>query len=82
MSSSTTYESDRAAAEQAEDKLSRAGSEFAGKLADTANGVQQDAKAQIDRQMDRLSGSIREKPLQSAAIAAGLGFLFAVVARR
>ena len=82
MSSSTNYDSVRSAAQEAEDKVSRAGTEFAGKLAATASSAQQDAKAQLDRQMDRLSVSIREKPLQSAAIAAGLGFLFAVVARR
>ena len=75
---SSTNDSFRTGAERLEDTVTRAGHEMAGKVADTAKGVQQEAKAQ----MDRLTVSIREKPLQSAAIAAGLGFLFAVVARR
>ena len=75
---SSTNDTFRGAAEKAEETASRVGNEIAGRVADTAQGVQQEAKAQ----MDKLSVSIREKPLQSAAIAAGLGFLFAVVARR
>jgi ElaB/YqjD/DUF883 family membrane-anchored ribosome-binding protein len=75
---SPTNDTYRATADRVEDTVSRVGNEMAGKVADTAKDVQQQAKAQ----MDRLSVSIREKPLQSAAIAAGLGFLFAVVARR
>ena len=47
-------------------------------LSDAATKVQNQAQEQIDR----LSSSIRSKPIQSAAIAAGLGFLFAVIARR
>lgn len=78
MATSNTYDSVRSAVETAEDKVSRAGSDLAGKVADTANSVQQEAKVQ----MDRLSVAIQQKPLQSAAIAAGIGFLFAVVARR
>ena len=78
MSNSSTYDSVRATAEQAEDKAMRAGNELKGKVTDAASNIQHEAKTQ----MDRLSVSIRDKPLQSAAIAAGLGFLFAVVARR
>lgn len=78
MSNSSTYDSVRSAAEQAEDNASRVGRDLAGKAADAASSVQQEAKTQ----MDRLSVSIREKPLQSAAIAAGLGFIAAIVARR
>lgn len=78
MSNSSTYDSVRATAEQAEDKALRAGNELKGKVTEAASNIQNEAKTQ----MDRLSISIRDKPLQSAAIAAGLGFLFAVVARR
>ena len=78
MSNSSTYDSVRATAEQAEDMALRAGNELKDKVTDAASNIQQEAKTQ----MDRLSVSIRDKPLQSAAIAAGLGFLFAVVARR
>ena len=78
MSNSSTYDTVRAAAEQAEDNVARVGRDLANKASDAAGIVQQEAKTQ----MDRLSVSIREKPLQSAAIAAGLGFLAATVARR
>ena len=47
-------------------------------ISNAASRVQETA----NEQFDKLSASIRDKPLQSAAIAAGLGFLFAVVARR
>lgn len=78
MATSSTYDSLRATADHAEESVARAGAEFAGKVSETASSVQNEAK----HQLDRLSLSIREKPLQSAAIAAGIGFLFAVVARR
>ena len=78
MTTSSSYDSLRSTAERAEGTVSGAGREIAGKVADTASSVQQEAK----HQMDRLSVSIRQKPLQAAAIAAGIGFLFAVVARR
>lgn len=78
MSSSNTYDTVRNAAEKAEDNVERVGRDLANKASDAAGIVQQEAKTQ----MDRLSVSIRDKPLQSAAIAAGLGFLAAVVARR
>ena len=51
-------------------------------ISDAATRVQQQATEQFDKQIDRLSSSIRNKPIQSAAIAAGVGFLFAVIARR
>ncbi len=51
-------------------------------LSDAASKVQKQAGEQIDKQLDNLSSSIRSKPLQAAAIAAGIGFLFAVIARR
>ncbi len=51
-------------------------------LSDAASKVQKQAGEQIDKQLDNLSSSIRSNPLQAAAIAAGIGFLFAVIARR
>ena len=47
-------------------------------IAETANQVKDVAKQQIDQ----LSASIRAKPIQAAGIAAGLGFVLALLARR
>ena len=40
------------------------------------------AQAVAHEQLDRLSASIRRKPIQAAGIAAGIGFLLALLARR
>jgi len=48
------------------------------KLADVANQAQHLAHEQLDK----LAGTIRAKPLQSAGIAAGIGFVLAMLARR
>lgn len=71
----STYDTIRSKADEAADRISAA---TPPDVADAANRLKQEANVQIDR----LSDSIRQKPLQSAAIAAGVGFLFAVIARR
>lgn len=70
----TPYDIQRTAVNEASD----AASAVADDVSAAAGRLHEQANAQIDR----LSQSIRNKPIQSAAIAAGLGFLFAVVARR
>jgi ElaB/YqjD/DUF883 family membrane-anchored ribosome-binding protein len=65
-------------AHSAANKISDTASAAADDISDVANRLQGRANEQIDR----LSHTIRTKPLQSAAIAAGVGFLFAVIARR
>ena len=48
------------------------------KLADAAGQAQQVAQ----QQMDKLTEAIRNKPIQAAGIAAGVGFVLAMLARR
>lgn len=71
----TTYDTIRNKADEAADRIAAA---TPPEVADAANRLKNEANAQFDR----LSDQIRSKPIQSAAIAAGLGFLFAVIARR
>ena len=78
MTNSTDYGAVRDTAENLGDEALRAGRDLAGKASETANDLRNEVKTQADR----LAVSIREKPIQSAMIAAGLGFLLAVVARR
>ena len=47
-------------------------------LSDVAGQAQQAAKDQLDK----LADSIRRNPIQSTGIAAGVGFLLALIARR
>jgi ElaB/YqjD/DUF883 family membrane-anchored ribosome-binding protein len=47
-------------------------------LADVAGQAQQVAQEQLDN----LADAIRRKPIQAAGIAAGVGFLLAMLARR
>lgn len=47
-------------------------------LTDAAQQAQDVAK----QQLDKLSDAIRAKPIQAAGIAAGVGFLLALLARR
>jgi ElaB/YqjD/DUF883 family membrane-anchored ribosome-binding protein len=57
------------------DQLGRAAQEKISSGADQAQSFAQD-------QYDQLTASIRRKPLHAAAIAAGIGFVFALLARR
>ena len=55
-------------------------------LADTAqdkfNETVEQAQALAQEQYDKLAASIRRNPLQAAGIAAGIGFVLALLARR
>ncbi len=70
----TPYDVSRLAVNDA----TKAATDVAGDVSAAAGRLQEQATEQIDR----LSQTIRNKPLQSAAVAAGLGFVFAVIARR
>lgn len=72
---SNVYETAKSAAS---DATSRVAAMAPDDLTEAAGRLQDEASFQ----MDRLSETIRNKPIQSAAIAAGIGFLFAVIARR
>jgi ElaB/YqjD/DUF883 family membrane-anchored ribosome-binding protein len=48
------------------------------KISDTVDSAQ----ALAQEQYDKLTASIRRNPLQSAGIAAGIGFVLALLARR
>ena len=74
----TTYGSAGSAASDVKDQVTKQAQKIGDEISQTAGRAQEQALEQIDK----LSDSIRSKPLQAAAIAAGLGFLFAVVARR
>lgn len=78
MNTTYTYDKARDAASKLERDVSRVGSD----IADTVSQSAERAQAEAQVQLDKLSTSIRKNPLQSAAIAAGVGFLFAVLARR
>ncbi len=71
----TSYETLKSKAETAVDRMA---AEAPPELIQTVGRIKEEASAQVDR----LSATIRQKPMQSAAIAAGLGFLLAVIARR
>lgn len=47
-----------------------------------AKGVAQQAKGQLDQGMDVTAEYVRDKPLQSVALAAGIGLLLGVLLRR
>lgn len=49
---------------------------------DQLSDVAEQAQEATKEQMDRLSDAIRRRPLQSAGIAAGVGFVLALIARR
>ena len=71
----TNYDTFKSKAEDAADKIAAA---TPPQVAEVADHLRHEANVQIDR----LSETIRKQPIQSAAIAAGLGFLFAMIARR
>ncbi len=70
---------------QARDTIERAGDA----AASTAKTVGQDVSAAVGQaaemaqeQLDGMSRYVRKNPLQATAIAAGVGFVFALIARR
>ena len=58
--------------------VNRAMEQVSGGISQAAGEVSQYAQDQLDL----VASHIRKKPMQSAAIAAGVGFLLAVIARR
>ena len=70
---------------QARDTIERAGDA----AANTAKSVGHDVSAAVGQaaemakeQLDGMSQYVRKNPLQATAIAAGVGFIFALIARR
>ncbi len=70
-----TYRSTAQGANTSLDNLANAAQEKISSAADSAQTLAQD-------QYDKLTASIRRNPLQAAAIAAGTGFVLALLARR
>ncbi len=61
------------------DRTVRAGAAVAGEqIAEVAGQAQQ----MTHHQMDRLADTIRARPLQATGVAAGIGFVLALLARR
>jgi len=75
MSHSQTYRSPGQAANSAVDNLANAAQ-------DTINSAVDQAQTMAQDQYDKLTASIRRNPLQAAGIAAGIGFVLALLARR
>jgi len=59
-----------------------AASQMAGAAGEQLSEAAGQAKQIAHSQLDRLAGRIRNKPLQSAGIAVGVGFVLALLARR
>jgi ElaB/YqjD/DUF883 family membrane-anchored ribosome-binding protein len=70
-----TYRSPSQAAGNAVDNLASAAQ-------DTLNAAVDQAQTMAQDQYDKLTASIRRNPLQAAGIAAGIGFVLALLARR
>ncbi len=56
--------------------------EVAGAAQEKFNETVEQAQALAQEQYDKLAASIRRNPLQAAGIAAGVGFVLALLARR
>jgi ElaB/YqjD/DUF883 family membrane-anchored ribosome-binding protein len=72
-----THNSDKLGS-SASTNISGMASHAGDQLADAAHQAQHAAQ----QQFDKLSDAIRAKPIQAAGIAAGVGFLLALLARR
>ena len=70
-----TYRSPGQCANNAVDNL-------AGTAQDKINSAVDQAQTMAQDQYDKLTASIRRNPLQAAGIAAGVGFVLALLARR
>jgi ElaB/YqjD/DUF883 family membrane-anchored ribosome-binding protein len=64
--------------QSAKSNLTALGNVAGDQLSDVAGKAQQAAQVQ----MDKMADAIRERPLQAAGIAAGVGFVLALLARR
>lgn len=84
--------SNPSATRTAEDTIERAGdyaSSAAQKAGDAAKSASKDLSNAVEHaagmaheQLDSMTAYVRKNPLQSTAIAAGVGFIFALIARR
>jgi ElaB/YqjD/DUF883 family membrane-anchored ribosome-binding protein len=70
-------------------QFTRPGASAAGTASDLANAAQDKISETVDQaqalaqdQYDKLTATIRRNPLQAAGIAAGIGFVLALMARR
>jgi ElaB/YqjD/DUF883 family membrane-anchored ribosome-binding protein len=61
---------------------SRQANDLANTAQDKFNETVEQAQALAQEQYDKLEASIRRNPLQAAGIAAGIGFVLALLARR
>lgn len=61
---------------------SRQVNDIAGTAQDKFNDTVEQAQALAQEQYDKMTASIRRNPLQAAGIAAGIGFVLALLARR
>jgi ElaB/YqjD/DUF883 family membrane-anchored ribosome-binding protein len=57
-------------------------SDFANAAQDKISETVDQAQALAQEQYDKLAATIRRNPLQAAGIAAGIGFVLALIARR
>lgn len=62
--------------------LERDARELASNAQERFNETVESAQALAQEQYDKLAASIRRNPLQAAGIAAGVGFVLALLARR
>lgn len=70
-------------------QFTRPGASAASTASDLANAAQEKISETVDQaqalaqdQYDKLAATIRRNPLQAAGIAAGIGFVLALMARR
>ncbi len=75
---SSNYTSGRTTAAQ----LERDARDLASNAQDRISDTVEQAQALAQEQYDKLAASIRRNPLQAAGIAAGVGFVLALLARR
>lgn len=75
---STQYSPSRSTASNTERQVRDAAGAAQEKFSETV----EQAQALAQEQYDKLADSIRRKPLQAAGIAAGIGFVLALLARR
>lgn len=76
--SRTDLETGRATASEARDQAGAA----VGEMKDKAASMLQHAESMASDGLDRFELAVRRNPLASAAVAAGVGFFLAVLARR
>jgi ElaB/YqjD/DUF883 family membrane-anchored ribosome-binding protein len=62
--------------------VERQARDMANAAQDKFNDTVEQAQALAQEQYDKLASSIRRNPLQAAGIAAGIGFVLALLARR